>query len=205
VQTREELLKLHARLKTTTIYVTHDQIEAMTMGHRIVVMRSGVVQQVGKPQQVYDHPVNTFVAAFLGSPRINLHVGRLEANGEGLAIVTDGAKVPLTDRLASQARALKSGDEVGIGVRPEDIVVGPADGKGLPVVVDLVEELGADGYLYGHTDIDGKRTDIVARVDGRRHPNAGETVTLAATAGHVHAFDLETGERLNDAPVISGT
>src|SRR3954468_1788680 len=73
VQTREELLRLHARLQTTTIYVTHDQIEAMTMGHRIVVMRSGVIQQVGKPQQVYDNPVNTFVAAFLGSPRINLH------------------------------------------------------------------------------------------------------------------------------------
>ena len=91
-----------------------------------------------------------------------------------------------------------SGSQVTVGVRPEDIVVGPADGKGLSVVVDLVEELGADGYLYGHTDIDGKRTDIVARVDGRRHPNAGETVTLAATAGHVHAFDLESGERLND-------
>ncbi|MCC6792972.1 MAG: ABC transporter ATP-binding protein, partial [Thermomicrobiales bacterium] len=75
VQTREELLKLHARLQTTTVYVTHDQIEARTMGHRIVVMRSGVVQQVGKPQDVYDYPVNTFVAAFLGSPRINLHSG----------------------------------------------------------------------------------------------------------------------------------
>ena len=71
------------------------------------------------------------------------------------------------------------------------------------ITVDLVEELGADGYLYGHADVDGKRTDIVARVDGRNHPNAGETVTLAATAGHVHAFDLETGERLNDKPVVS--
>ena len=85
-----------------------------------------------------------------------------------------------------------NGSQVTVGVRPEDIVVGPADGKGLSVVVDLVEELGADGYLYGHTDIAGKRTDIVARVDGRRHPNAGDTVTLAATAGHVHAFDVET-------------
>ena len=103
------------------------------------------------------------------------------------------------------ASAARTAAEVTVGVRPEDIVVGPADGKGLSVVVDLVEELGADGYLYGHTDIDGKRTDIVARVDGRRHPNAGDTVTLAATAGHVHAFDVESGERLNDAPVISGS
>ncbi|MEN0024952.1 MAG: TOBE domain-containing protein, partial [Microbacterium sp.] len=76
-------------------------------------------------------------------------------------------------------------------------------GKGLSVVVDLVEELGADGYLYGHTDINGKRTDLVARVDGRNHPNAGETVTLAANPGHVHAFDLESGDRLNDKPIVS--
>ena len=85
VQTREELLRLHARLQTTTIYVTHDQIEAMTMGHRIVVMRGGVVQQVGPPQDVYDEPANTFVAAFLGSPRINLHAGTLErCDGEAV-------------------------------------------------------------------------------------------------------------------------
>lgn len=90
-----------------------------------------------------------------------------------------------------------------MGVRPEDITVGPADGKGLSVVVDLVEELGADGYLYGHTEINGKRADLVARVDGRSHPNAGETVTLAANAGHVHAFDIESGVRLNDKPIVS--
>ena len=97
------------------------------------------------------------------------------------------------------------GSQVTVGVRPEDIVVGPADGKGLSVVVDLVEELGADGYLYGHTDINGKRTDIVARVDGRRHPNAGDTVMLAATAGHVHVFDLESGERLTDTAIAGSS
>ncbi|MBN9182017.1 MAG: TOBE domain-containing protein, partial [Microbacterium sp.] len=81
--------------------------------------------------------------------------------------------------------------------------VAPADGKGLHVTVDLVEELGADGYLYGHTDINGKRTDLVARVDGRRHPNAGETVVLAPVVGHVHVFDVETGERLTDKAIAS--
>lgn len=105
--------------------------------------------------------------------------------------------------LERDAVAGANGTQVTVGVRPEDITVGPADGKDLSVVVDLVEELGADGYLYGHTDINGKRTDLVARVDGRSHPNAGETVTLAANPGHVHAFDLESGSRLNTAPVVS--
>ncbi len=95
------------------------------------------------------------------------------------------------------------GSEVTLGVRPEDLVVGPADGQGLSVTVDLVEELGADGYLYGHTDINGKRTDIVARVDGRRHANPGETVVLAPIPGHVHLFDLESGERLTDRAIAA--
>ncbi|HOQ20908.1 MAG TPA: TOBE domain-containing protein, partial [Microbacterium sp.] len=96
-----------------------------------------------------------------------------------------------------------NGSQVTVGVRPEDIVVGSADGKGLSVVVDLVEELGADGYLYGHADIAGKRTDIVARVDGRSHPNAGEKVVLAPVPHHVHAFDIESGERLTKKAIAS--
>jgi len=95
------------------------------------------------------------------------------------------------------------GAEVTVGIRPEDIIVNPEDGKGLSVLVDLVEELGADGYLYGHTDIAGKRSDIVARVDGRNHPNAGETVVLAPIPHHVHVFDAETGERLTDKAIAS--
>ena len=90
-----------------------------------------------------------------------------------------------------------------IGVRPEDIVVSPHEGEGLAVDVDLVEELGADGYLYGHSTVEGKRTDIVARVDGRAHPDAGERVYLTATPGHVHIFDAETGLRLSKKPVVA--
>ena len=176
--------------------MTHDQTEALTMGDRIAVLKDGLLQQVGTPRDLYEKPNNVFVAGFIGSPAMNLFSADLAEGG-----IQFGSEVVPLDR-DTVGRA--TGSQVTVGVRPEDIVVGPADGKGLSVVVDLVEELGADGYLYGHTDISGKRTDIVARVDGRRHPNAGDTVTLAATAGHVHAFDLETGERLNDAPVISG-
>ena len=121
VQTREELLRLHARLRTTTIYVTHDQIEAMTMGHRIVVMRGGVVQQVGPPQAVYDAPANTFVAAFLGSPRINLHAGTLE-QANGMAVFRHGEiTIPLTPRLSQLASTNGAAPETALGVRPEDV------------------------------------------------------------------------------------
>jgi multiple sugar transport system ATP-binding protein len=97
-----------------------------------------------------------------------------------------------------------NGSQVTIGVRPEDITVGPADGKGLSVEVDVVEELGADGYLYGHTELDGHRVDIIARVDGRNHPEAGETVVVTPVPKHVHAFDVESGERLNAAAIAAG-
>ena len=197
VQTRTQIASLTRRLGVTTVYVTHDQTEALTMGDRIAVLKDGLLQQVGTPRDLYERPNNVFVAGFIGSPAMNLFPADLAEGG-----VQFGSEVVPLDR-DTVGRA--NGSQVTVGVRPEDIVVGPADGKGLSVVVDLVEELGADGYLYGHTDIAGKRTDIVARVDGRRHPNAGDTVTLAATAGHVHAFDVESGERLNDAPVISGS
>src|SRR5688500_1538382 len=170
VQTREELLRLHARLQTTTIYVTHDQIEAMTMGHRIVVMRAGVVQQVGKPQEVYDHPVNTFVAAFLGSPRINLHGGALTAEGDTLSFVNADVRIPLSGRLADQARAVNAAGEVAIGVRPEDIgvLVDGAEGSSsavrVPASVALVEPVGSALYVNATS---GASTAWMARADPR--------------------------------------
>jgi multiple sugar transport system ATP-binding protein len=190
VQTREELLKLHARLQTTTVYVTHDQIEAMTMGHRIVVMRSGVVQQVGKPQQVYDHPVNTFVAAFLGSPRINLHTGNLHASGDALAFVSGDTRIPLPYALAAQARSLAAGNEVALGVRPEDIsvLVGdasvPGDRVRLSGVAALVEPVGSDLYVNAAT---GELT-WTARTDPRLPIERGAPVTLALDLRHAHLF-----------------
>jgi len=195
VQTRTQIASLQRRLGVTTVYVTHDQTEALTMGDRIAVLKDGLLQQVGSPRDLYEKPNNVFVAGFIGSPAMNLFPVDLAEGG----VRFGSGVVPVEADVIGKAH----GSEVTVGVRPEDIVVNPADGQGLAVTVDLVEELGADGYLYGHTEINGKRTDIVARVDGRRHPNAGEKVVLAPVPGHVHVFDLETGERLNDKAIAS--
>ncbi|HWL60429.1 MAG TPA: ATP-binding cassette domain-containing protein [Microbacteriaceae bacterium] len=167
VQTRAQIAQLQRRLGVTTVYVTHDQTEALTMGDRIAVLRDGVLQQVGTPRELYEAPRNTFVAGFIGSPAMNLW------------------------------------DEGGvtIGVRPEDLELTTetaAGEHGLRVTIDVVEELGADGYLYGRTAIADTPVEIVARVDGRDHPAAGETVHLVPNPAHVHRFDAASGERLPD-------
>ncbi|MCX7523393.1 sn-glycerol-3-phosphate ABC transporter ATP-binding protein UgpC [Microbacterium sp. STN6] len=193
VQTRTQIASLTRRLGVTTVYVTHDQTEALTMGDRIAVLKDGVLQQVGTPRDLYAQPQNVFVAGFIGSPAMNLFTAGLTEGGVkfGTAVVPVGR-----DTLAAA-----SGNEVTIGIRPEDVVVANAEGEGLKVTVDLVEELGADGYLYGHSEIDGKRTDFVARVDGRAHPNAGDTVYISPKVGHLHMFDAESGSRLGGAVV----
>ena len=195
VQTRTQIASLQRRLGVTTVYVTHDQTEALTMGDRIAVLKDGILQQVGTPRDLYETPSNVFVAGFIGSPAMNLFEVPLAEGG-----VQFGTKSVATE---SAAVTKAHGSTVTVGIRPEDIIVAPEDGLGLTVTVDLVEELGADGYLYGHAEVNGKRTDLVARVDGRRHPMAGDTVVLAPIPGHVHLFDIETGERLNEQPVVS--
>ncbi len=195
VQTRTQIASLQRRLGVTTVYVTHDQTEALTMGDRIAVLKDGLLQQVGTPRDLYEAPKNVFVAGFIGSPAMNLFPVAVTESG-----VSFGTHLVPVER---EVLAKTTASELTIGVRPEDIEVSPADGKGLSVVVDLVEELGADGYLYGHSEINGKRTDIVARVDGRNHPNAGDTVVLAPVLDHVHLFDVESGERLSQKAVAS--
>jgi multiple sugar transport system ATP-binding protein len=193
VQTREELLKLHARLQTTTIYVTHDQIEAMTMGHRIVVMRAGVIQQVGKPQEVYDNPVNTFVAAFLGSPRINLHTGGLQADGGTLVFANGDVAIPLPAPLAAQAQGAPVGGEVALGVRPEDVAVdrnGTAAAEGrvrLPATVALVEPVGSDLYVNATTG----GTSWMARTDPRLAVAPGQQVGLVLNLANAKLFGAD--------------
>ncbi|WP_022900753.1 ABC transporter ATP-binding protein [Humibacter albus] len=192
VQTRTQIASLTRRLGVTTVYVTHDQTEALTMGDRIAVLKDGVLQQVGTPRELYAEPNNVFVAGFIGSPAMNLFSADVAEGG----IQFGSAIVPVDrDVLA------KAGKQVTIGVRPEDVVVSNSAGNGLTVTVDLVEELGADGYLYGHSQLDDKRIDLVGRVDGRAHPNAGETVYITPKPGHVHLFDAESGERLGGAVV----
>ena len=184
--------RLPRRLGVTTVYVTHDQVEAMTMGDRIAVLKDGVLQQVGHTARPVRAPANVFVAGFIGSPAMNLFDADIVDGG--LKFGTATAKV---DR-ASLAGA--SGKKVTIGVRPEDVMVSTS-GEGLPVEVDIVEELGADGYLYGHTEVNGAKVEIVVRVDGRVHPNAGDKVIITPQPDHIHVFDLESGERLSKQAV----
>ncbi|MBP2437209.1 ABC transporter ATP-binding protein [Microbacterium amylolyticum] len=193
VQTRTQIASLQRRLGVTTVYVTHDQTEALTMGDRIAVLKDGILQQVGTPRDLYESPQNDFVAGFIGSPAMNLFP----------ADITDGGVLFGDKTVGVDAKALgrAHGSKVKTGVRPEDFVVSPAGEPGLQVTIDLVEELGADGYLYGHTEIEGETVQLLARVDGRQHPMAGEKVTLTPAPDHVHVFDAETGERLIKEPI----
>ena len=196
VQMRAEISKLHQRLQTTFIYVTHDQTEAMTMASRIAVINKGNLQQLDTPQNLYDLPNNLFVAGFIGSPAMNL----LDVPVVDGGVKLGGYTVPVDrETLANAAK------NATLGIRPEDMEVSTT-GDGLEVLVEVVEELGADAYVYGtpkgvtQIHAEGEDTGTVkpflARVDGRRPPARGETVRLVPKAGHVHLFNAETGERL---------
>ena len=189
VQTRSQIAALQRRLGVTTVYVTHDQVEAMTMGDRVCVLKDGILQQVDTPRNMYDNPVNVFVAGFIGSPAMNL----LQVDATGGTLHIGGAEVPIPRETAEVAD--KAGRKITVGVRPEDMDI-VAEGQGLKTVVNLVEELGADAYVYGTADVDGKPYDIIARVDGRKPPEKGQTVNFAPKQGHIHLFSTETGERL---------
>jgi multiple sugar transport system ATP-binding protein len=185
VQTRTQIAQLQRRLGTTTVYVTHDQTEAMTMGDRVAVLKDGLLQQVGAPRELYERPVNAFVAGFIGSPAMNL----LE-----LAAVDGG--VQFGDATYSVAREVlgEAGDDrVTVGVRPEDLELAE---HGLAVEVDVVEELGADAYVYGRTTIGGTEHPIIARTDGRTPPAKGQNIHVRPRQGHVHLFSTRTGNRL---------
>jgi multiple sugar transport system ATP-binding protein len=196
VQTRTQIASLQRRLGVTTVYVTHDQTEALTMGDRIAVLKDGVLQQVGTPRDLYEQPKNVFVAGFIGSPAMNLFLADVVDGG-----VAFGSGTAAVDR---DTLSNATGKQVTVGIRPEDLTISQT-GEGLQVEVDVVEELGADGYLYGHTELDGKRVDVVTRVDGRNHPNAGDKVVLTPVPKHIHTFDAESGERLNKQAITAST
>jgi multiple sugar transport system ATP-binding protein len=189
VATRTDIAKLQRDLGVTTVYVTHDQVEAMTMGDRVAVMNFGVLQQVDTPLALYDKPANLFVAGFIGSPAMNLIEGTA-ANGQ---VNLGGYVVPVD---AAKSSAING--KVTIGVRPENWrLVGESDG-GLPVDVVVVEELGADGYVYGTTEVGGTPHDIIVRVTARQNVHKGDILHVTTDPAHVHVFDTETGERLSD-------
>lgn len=184
VQTRNQIAALQRRLGTTTVYVTHDQVEAMTMGDRVAVLCDGVLQQFAAPRELYRNPDNVFVAGFIGSPAMNLFT---------LPIV-DSA-VALGDWPIALPRSIAgAAAEVVVGVRPEHFELG---GLGVEMEVDVVEELGADAYLYGRVTGSGKVIDapIVARADGRHPPQKGSRVRLHPEPGHLHFFGLD-GHRI---------
>jgi multiple sugar transport system ATP-binding protein len=191
VQTRTQIAKLQRDLGVTTVYVTHDQTEAMTMGDRIAVLKDGILMQVGTPQELYDTPNNVFVAGFIGSPAMNI----LEAPVvEGkLRLGTKSVDLPASTAAALTARGRNA---VVVGMRPEDLRVTDSD-TAWPVQVQIVEGLGADAYVYTEVQLPGGNThQIVVRTDGRQHPTRGTILGIEAIAHHTHYFDPETGERL---------
>jgi multiple sugar transport system ATP-binding protein len=185
VQMRTEIKELHQRLKTTSIYVTHDQIEAMTMADKIVVMRDGVVEQTGDPLELYDHPANTFVAGFIGSPAMNMVPGTARLAGGALS-VDFGGGVVLPPPAGARA---DDGQRVLYGLRPEHCAIGAT---GLPVEVVVVEPTGADTQLYCR--FNGQ--EVTATIDDRTNCRPGDRINLAPDLGRAHLFDAASGMRL---------
>jgi multiple sugar transport system ATP-binding protein len=200
VQTRSQIAELQRRLGITTVYVTHDQVEAMTMGHRVAVLAGGQLQQCASPRELYDNPVNQFVAGFIGSPAMNLQTATLTDGGARLA----GAVIPLSPQVRAAATRDKLAELV-IGIRPEHMHLagaGQPEGGGagggaaalLPGEVLLVEELGADALL--HVRLADAGGTVVARAEGRRSPAPGSQVTFRVQAADVFAFHPASGARL---------
>ncbi|GAX90814.1 ABC transporter ATP-binding protein [Effusibacillus lacus] len=194
VQMRTEISKLHKRLKTTFIYVTHDQTEAMTMGDRIVVMKDGVVQQVGTPVELYNHPTNMFVASFIGSPAMNFLNGKLVEEGGSIYFRAQGVTLLIPEGRYSVLRDKGIvGKEVVFGIRPENIHDEPMyletySNATIQAEVEVVEMLGAEEYLY--LDVQGQQ--VTARVDARADIKAGTTISLAFDMNKSHIFDKES-------------
>ena len=197
VQMRAELASLHTRLQATMVYVTHDQVEAMTMGDRIVVMRDGVIQQIGTPLALYNTPVNRFVAGFIGSPPMNIMKVNLKESGGGLVVEEAGFQIEVApahqDRLRSHV-----GRDLFMGIRPEDLTYAEgARGGAVTAVVDVVEPLGAETHIY----LTVGSNQFIARVGPEVDVRVGTEIALSPNMDRVHYFDLETEASLNQAAV----
>jgi len=200
VQTRAEIARLHQRLKTTMVYVTHDQVEAMTMGTRIAVMSEGVLQQVGTPQSLYDSPINRFVAGFIGSPAMNFVEVHLEGSGDGARLVgTSDWSVPLPSRYRDAVTS-RQGKTLVAGFRPEHLDIGEASsGSGaFQARADVVEYLGNEELLH----VNAAGQDVVAIVDSAHRVRPGDIVNLVVPLAKLHLFESETGATL--APDLAG-
>ncbi len=187
VQTRTDIAKLQSDLGVTTVYVTHDQVEAMTMGDRVAVMKDGYLQQVDTPLNLYDRPVNLFVAGFIGSPQMNL-----------MAAVAENGQAKIGDYLVpvDEAASKKMKGDIVVGVRPETWRQVSAE-EGLPVKVTVVEELGSDAFVYGTSGVKGAPSQVIVRVTGRDTVHKGDVLHVTTDPHHVHVFDADSGERLS--------
>ena len=196
VAMRTEITKLHQRLQTTFIYVTHDQTEAMTMASRIVVMKDGFIQQVDSPQNLYDYPANLFVAGFIGSPQMNFFNVTLQKEGnEVVALFGENKIVVPQEKLSKFKDEEYIGKEVIMGIRPENIhdepeYVSNAANATIDCNVDVMEKMGSETYLYLSTS--GKDENIIARVNPRTTSTTGQTIKVAFDVTRLHFFDKET-------------
>ncbi len=179
-QMRLEIKKLHQRVGNTIVFVTHDQVEAMTMADRIVIMKDGHIQQVGTPADVYHKPANAFVAQFIGAPSMNMVPGTLSATG----LTLDNGQRINTNLAATTQRV------VHVGIRPDDLTINPNALQILSGVVTVQEPLGSETLIYVDTEIG----EVIAKADGRTPPDVGTRVTLSVAANNLHVFDGETGE-----------
>ncbi len=185
VQMRTEIRELHQRLKTTTVYVTHDQIEAMTMADKIVVMQAGHIEQVGSPLELYDRPANTFVAGFIGSPSMNMLPGSVRANGGAPGIAIGDLVLPVDG-----PAGLADGQPVTVGIRPENLTLADA---GLPATVSVIEPTGAETHVV----LRAEGQDLTAVFRDRTTLRPGETVHLTARPDAILLFDHASGARLS--------
>ncbi|HWK91253.1 MAG TPA: sn-glycerol-3-phosphate ABC transporter ATP-binding protein UgpC [Luteimicrobium sp.] len=205
VQTRTQIASLQRRLGVTTVYVTHDQTEALTMGDRIAVLKDGLLQQVGTPREMYDTPANVFVAGFIGSPAMN--IGTFDVNGGNIEV--GPARLALPRDVAGKLTS-EDGNKVTLGFRPEALdVTTEANASAFPVEVNIVEELGSDAFVYGtlrgpvaqqgDTVITSGAGDnqVIVRVDPRNVPQKGERVYVTIRPGEEHVFSAATGQRLS--------
>ncbi len=189
VQMRTEIKELHQRLKTTTVYVTHDQIEAMTMADKIVVMHDGIVEQIGAPLDLYDKPANVFVAGFIGSPAMNFLKGKLSVNGTGTFVGPQGVRLPVANPPANA-----NGTEVIYGIRPEHFTLADDNsGEGAEAEIIVIEPTGSETQVFAN--LGGE--EVVAVFRERHQFQPGEKIRLRPDPQFVHLFDASTGKRLN--------
>jgi multiple sugar transport system ATP-binding protein len=195
VQTRAEIARLHQRLETTVVYVTHDQVEAMTMGDRISVMNNGLLQQVGPPQELYDRPVNKFVAGFIGSPAMNFIPATVEREGDRAVLRAGEMAMTIPDRFR-EAVGATTGRQITLGIRPEHFEIGAETGQNaatLRAKTDVVEFLGNEELLHSRLG----DLDLVAIVEAQHHIRPGDIVDFMVPLSKVHLFDEETGQALD--------